>query len=100
MPTLPFEGSPDPVRSDLVDAHERAWAAIAAPGTWLSGEQRVAVAAEVPQDQGVVLRQGLDLAIPHSRCRGVAVRQQQDRAAAVGLVVELDAVVVEHGHFG
>lgn len=35
------------VRSDLVGAHDRAWAAIAAPGTWLTGERRVAVAAEI-----------------------------------------------------
>jgi len=35
------------IRSDLVGAHDRAWAAIAAPGTWLTGERRVAVAAEV-----------------------------------------------------
>lgn len=47
MPALSFEGSSIPVRSDLVDAHERAWAAIAAPGTWLTGARRVAVAAEI-----------------------------------------------------
>jgi len=35
------------IRSDLMEAHERAWAAIAAPGTWLTGERRVAAAAEV-----------------------------------------------------
>lgn len=35
------------IRSDLVEAHERAWAALAAPGTWLTGERRVAVAAEI-----------------------------------------------------
>jgi len=35
------------MRTDLVEAHERAWAAIAAPGTWLTGERRVAVAAEI-----------------------------------------------------
>lgn len=35
------------MRNDLVEAHQRAWAAIAAPGTWLTGERRVAVAAEV-----------------------------------------------------
>ena len=35
------------MRNDLVEAHDRAWAAIAAPGTWLSGERRVAVAAEI-----------------------------------------------------
>lgn len=36
-----------PIRSDLAEAHDRAWAAIAAPGTWLTGERRVAVAAEI-----------------------------------------------------
>jgi alkylhydroperoxidase family enzyme len=35
------------IRGDLVEAHDRAWAAIAAPGTWLTGERRVAVAAEI-----------------------------------------------------
>ena len=30
-----------------MEAHERAWSAIARPGTWLSGERRVAVAAEI-----------------------------------------------------
>jgi alkylhydroperoxidase family enzyme len=44
---MSFEGCDVPVRSDLVEAHERAWAAIAAPGTWLTGERRIAVAAEV-----------------------------------------------------
>ena len=42
-----FAGSGLAVRSDLTEAHERAWAAIAAPGTWLTGAQRVAVAAEI-----------------------------------------------------
>src|SRR3954468_17636437 len=35
------------MRTDLVEAHDRAWAAIAAPGTWLTSERRVAVAAEI-----------------------------------------------------
>ena len=47
MSATSFAGSDVPVRSDLADAHERAWAAIAAPGTWLTGPQRVAVAAEI-----------------------------------------------------
>lgn len=34
------------MRSGLAKSHDRAWAAIAAPGTWLTGERRVAVAAE------------------------------------------------------
>jgi len=39
------------VRDDLAQAHERAWAAIAAPGTWLTGERRVAVAGEIRHAQ-------------------------------------------------
>jgi hypothetical protein len=45
--TRSFEGSDLPIREDLVEAHERAWAAIARPGTWLTGERRIAVAAEI-----------------------------------------------------
>lgn len=47
MAATSFAGSDLEIRADLVDAHERAWEAIAAPGTWLTGAQRVAVAAEV-----------------------------------------------------
>lgn len=47
MSAVSFAGSDIPVRSDLVESHERAWAAIAAPGTWLTGERRMAVAAEI-----------------------------------------------------
>ena len=35
------------MRIDLTESHDRAWAAIAAPGTWLDGCRRVAVAAEI-----------------------------------------------------
>jgi len=47
MSATSFAGAALPVRSNLVEAHERAWSAIARPGTWLSGERRVAVAAEI-----------------------------------------------------
>ncbi len=52
MSSQSFAGSTLAVRSDLIEAHERAWAAIAAPGTWLSGTQRVAVAAEIRNARG------------------------------------------------
>lgn len=42
-----MEGSELPVRGDLAESHARAWSAIAAPGTWLGGARRVAVAAEI-----------------------------------------------------
>ena len=36
-----------PIRGDLVEAHRRVWRQLAAPGTWWSGAERVALAAEV-----------------------------------------------------
>ena len=36
-----------PVRDDLALAHDAAWDALAAPGTWLAGAERIAVAAEI-----------------------------------------------------
>ena len=47
MASVAFDGMTTPVRADLVEAHERAWNAIAKPGTWLTGARRVAVAAEI-----------------------------------------------------
>lgn len=35
------------IRDDLRESHAQAWRAIAKPGTWLSAERRVAVAAEI-----------------------------------------------------
>ena len=45
--TINYSHSELAVRSDLIDAQERFWAHLAAPGTWLTGAERVAVAAEV-----------------------------------------------------
>jgi len=36
----------DPVRDDLSEAHRRAWTRLARPGTWWTGAERVAIAAE------------------------------------------------------
>jgi hypothetical protein len=49
MSTSSLENSTYEIRGDLKDAHKEAWARIAAPGTWLTGEARVAVAAEIRQ---------------------------------------------------
>jgi len=44
--TLSYNQAPYKVRHDIADAHQQAWEHIAAPGTWLTGERRVAIAAE------------------------------------------------------
>lgn len=47
MTAVSYDDAPVPIRQDLLDAHQRAWQRIAAPGTWLTGETRVAIAREV-----------------------------------------------------
>ncbi len=46
---LPFDydASTIPVRAEISAAHRRAWRHLAGPGTWWTGEERVALAAEV-----------------------------------------------------
>ncbi len=42
-----FESSPVPVRADIIEVHEYCWRKLAEPGTWWTGAERVAIAAEV-----------------------------------------------------
>ncbi|ETX06265.1 MAG: hypothetical protein ETSY2_18150 [Candidatus Entotheonella gemina] len=46
---LSYEAATVPIRGDLVAAHQRAWRRLAQPGTWWTGAQRVAIAAETRQ---------------------------------------------------
>ncbi len=48
-PDLSYEASTIPIRDDLVAAHQSAWRRLAHPGTWWTGAQRVAIAAETRQ---------------------------------------------------
>jgi len=49
MSSVPFENCGFEVRQNLIDAHTEAWDRIASPGTWLTGERRLAVVAEIRQ---------------------------------------------------
>lgn len=46
MNELSYDDAPIKVRDQLSAAHRRAWRRISEPGTWWTGEQRVAIAAE------------------------------------------------------
>lgn len=46
MSGIAYEGHSFPVRVDLEAVHRRAWERIARPGTWWTGAERVAIAAE------------------------------------------------------
>jgi hypothetical protein len=47
MQALSYSAAPIPVRDDFAAAHTRFWQRLAAPGTWWTGAERVAIAAEV-----------------------------------------------------
>ena len=47
MSHFTYADSPYPVRQGLKDAHRNYWQALASPGTWFNGAERVAIAAEV-----------------------------------------------------
>jgi hypothetical protein len=46
MSEITYEHLPWPVRADVTAAHRRQWARLGQPGTWLTGAERVAIAAE------------------------------------------------------
>jgi alkylhydroperoxidase family enzyme len=49
MRDFEYGDAPVPVRADLRAAHRRAWERLARPGTWWTGPERLAIAAEVRQ---------------------------------------------------
>lgn len=57
MSDLSYDTSPVAIRSDLLAAHQATWRHMAAPGTWLTGATRVAIAAEVRNAPGCSLCQ-------------------------------------------
>jgi len=55
MSDLSFDAAPVPVRDDVAAALPNVWARIGEPGTWLTGEQRAAIAAEARNVAGCAL---------------------------------------------
>jgi len=49
MQAFQFSNSPYPIRDDLVAAYQDFWRKLANPGTWWTGEERIAIAEEVRQ---------------------------------------------------
>jgi hypothetical protein len=47
MDSFRYQDSPYPIRTDLSASHQRYWQALARPGNWFSGAERIAIAAEV-----------------------------------------------------
>ncbi len=55
MSNFAYADAPIPVREDLGAAQQRAWQRLSAPGTWWTGAERVAIAAEVRQARSCAL---------------------------------------------
>ena len=49
MDTFDYSQSPYPIRPDIRKAHQTYWQRLAQPGSWWTGPQRVAIAAESRQ---------------------------------------------------
>ena len=86
MSATSFAGSKLAVRGDLGEAHDRAWAAIAAPGTWLSGAERVAVAAEIRRARDCAHCARIRAALSPNGVPGTHESLGQVGAAAVELI--------------
>lgn len=55
MEPFRYATSEVPVRDDIRRAHRTAWARLASPGSWWTGAERVAIAAEVRRARGCAL---------------------------------------------
>ena len=83
MPPFSYAGAALPVREDLPATHRRAWRRLAQPGTWWTGRERVAIAAEVRRAAGC----------SHCQARKVALSPDALEGAHESLGVLPDAVV-------
>lgn len=70
MTKIDYSISKYPVRDDFADGHNRYWRRLAAPGAWLSGAQRVAVAQEVRQARSCKLCQQRKVALSPYQIQG------------------------------
>ncbi len=55
MSDISYASAPVMVRDEIAEAHRRAWQRLAEPGTWWTGKERVAIAAEVRNAQNCKL---------------------------------------------
>ena len=67
-PNLSYDAFP--VRADLSEAHQRFWAELAKPGSWWTGAERVAIAAEVRNVSQCALCQARKQALTPSSVTG------------------------------
>ncbi len=84
-----YSASPIPIRADLPAAYRRAWERIAAPGSWWTGEERVAIARETRLARTCALCRARRQALSPSAVEGRHERSGVLPAAAVEAVHRL-----------
>ncbi len=70
MSSFAYVDAPVAIRDDIPAAHRRAWERLAAPGTWWTGAERVAIAAEVRNAQHCALCRARKRALSPSAVAG------------------------------
>jgi hypothetical protein len=70
MQAISYSAALVPVRDDFAAAHTRFWQRLASPGTWWTGAERVAIAAEVRQARHCALCQARKAALTPAAVEG------------------------------
>jgi len=70
MQAISYSAALVPVRDDFAAAHTRFWRRLASPGTWWTGAERVAIAAEVRQARHCALCQAQKAALTPAAVQG------------------------------
>jgi len=83
-----YSDSPYAIREELKTAHRSYWQALASPGSWFDGEQRIAIAAEV--------RQALNCSFCRQRKQALSPYGQQGQHDSAATVLEPAAVDAVH----
>ena len=94
MSEVSYAGARFPVRPDLEEAHRRAWMRLAAPGTWWTGAERVAIASESRRARSCTLCRERKQALSPT---AVAGRHQSDGGLPDALVDAIHRIVTDPG---
>ena len=86
MTAFRYARSRIPIRRDIPRAHRRAWEQIARPGTWWTGAQRVAIAAEVRRSADCALCAERKQALSPEAVDGLHDRASELPEAAVEVI--------------
>jgi len=86
MSEISYDRAPVSVRDDIRAADARAWVRLARPGSWWSGEERIAIASEVRQARTCALCRERKDALSPSAVRGDHESSGKLPAAAVEVI--------------